>query len=263
MANWMIGVIWAKRYARGLSFCRSSRGMQAGERWPRHSAAGSNILRLQMGTHSELISVGTPLVGAGTPASSEAWQAAFATALPYQEFLARHGTTDQRARWDAFHARVTLTSEQGKLLAGFVRRMPVLVLAGAWCGDCVNQCPIFAHFAAASAAIDLRFLDRDARPDIAAHLKRRTACAGGGFFQRRLHASALLWRSNARCLPFSGSRPDRQQLLHRNRPSARRADRRRDSGLARSIRTRAVDPQALRPPAATARRLRFIRTLGE
>jgi hypothetical protein len=175
MANWMIGVIWAKRYARGLSFCRSCRGMQVGERWPRHSAGGSNILRLQMGTHSELMSVGTPLAGAGTPASSEAWQAAFAAALPYQEFLARHGTADQRARWDAFHARVTLTSEQGKLLAGFVRRMPVLVLAGAWCGDCVNQCPIFAHFAAASAAIDLRFLDRDARPDIAAHLK---VCGG-------------------------------------------------------------------------------------
>ena len=70
---------------------------------------------------------------------------------------------------------MTLTAEQGKLLAGFVRRMPVLVLAGAWCGDCVNQCPIFAHFAAATAAIDLRFLDRDARPDIAAHLK---VCGG-------------------------------------------------------------------------------------
>jgi hypothetical protein len=51
----------------------------------------------------------------------------------------------------------------------------VLVLAGAWCGDCVNQCPIFAHFAAAAPAIDLRFLDRDARPDIAAHLK---VCGG-------------------------------------------------------------------------------------
>ena len=87
-----------------------------------------------MGTHSELISVGTPLVGAGAPASSEAWQAAFAAALPYQEFLARHGTTDQRARWDAFHARVTLTSEQGKLLAGFVRRMPAgsPPSAGSW-----------------------------------------------------------------------------------------------------------------------------------
>ena len=82
---------------------------------------------------------------------------------------------DQRARWDGFHKQVTLTAAQKQLLAGFVRRMPVLVLAGAWCGDCVNQCPIFDHFASASPAIDLRFLDRDSRPDIAAHLK---VCGG-------------------------------------------------------------------------------------
>jgi hypothetical protein len=44
--------------------------------------------------------------------------------------------------------------------------MPVLCLCGAWCGDCINQCPAFDHFAAASSAIDLRFLDRDAKPDV-------------------------------------------------------------------------------------------------
>jgi thiol-disulfide isomerase/thioredoxin len=89
--------------------------------------------------------------------------------------LTRHGTPDQRSRWDAFHGRVSLTPVQTKVLSNFVRRMPVLVLAGAWCGDCVNQCPIFAHFATAAPSIDLRFLDRDARPDIAAHLK---VCGG-------------------------------------------------------------------------------------
>lgn len=113
--------------------------------------------------------------GAGLPPTPEAWRAAFAAALPYGGFLERHGNPDQRARWQAFHDRVSLTPAQRTLLGGFVRRMPVLVLAGAWCGDCVNQCPIFAHFAAASPAIDLRFLDRDARPDIAAHLK---VCGG-------------------------------------------------------------------------------------
>jgi thiol-disulfide isomerase/thioredoxin len=43
----------------------------------------------------------------------------------------------------------------------------VLVLAGAWCGDCVNQCPIFDHIASSTSMIDLRFLDRDARPEVA------------------------------------------------------------------------------------------------
>lgn len=124
------------------------------------------------------VSVSTParpLPGAGAPPTAEAWEAAFAAALPYAAFLDRHATADQRQRWDAAHATIALTPAQRSLLGGFVRRMPVLVLTGAWCGDCVNQCPIFAHFAAAAPVLDVRFLDRDALPDIAAHLK---VCGG-------------------------------------------------------------------------------------
>ncbi len=95
------------------------------------------------------------------------WPSAFDAALPYAAFLDRHATATQRPRWDAMHARIALEPGQVALLGGFARRMPVLVLAGAWCGDCVNQCSIFDHFARASAAIDLRFLDRDARPEVA------------------------------------------------------------------------------------------------
>ncbi len=93
------------------------------------------------------------------------WSAAFAQALPYAAFLDRHATPEQRHRWDASHARVALSAEQKTLLGGFRRAMPTLVLNGAWCGDCINQCPIFDHFAhAAGGAIDLRFLDRDEAP---------------------------------------------------------------------------------------------------
>jgi hypothetical protein len=63
-------------------------------------------------------------------------------------------------------ARFSLTAEQEKLLAGFTREMPVLCLAGAWCGDCINQCPAFDLFAQASSRIDIRFLDRDGTPDL-------------------------------------------------------------------------------------------------
>jgi hypothetical protein len=45
--------------------------------------------------------------------------------------------------------------------------MPVVCLCGAWCGNCINQCPAFDHFARASVAIDWRFLDRDARSEVA------------------------------------------------------------------------------------------------
>ena len=79
----------------------------------------------------------------------------------YNAFLEKYGTADQQSRWSAMHVRINLTREQKELLASFQREMKVLVMAGAWCGDCVEQCPIFDHFAAASANIQVRFVDRD------------------------------------------------------------------------------------------------------
>jgi thiol-disulfide isomerase/thioredoxin len=94
------------------------------------------------------------------------WSKVFAEALPYGSFLDRYATSSHRTRWDAMHGRFVLSSEQRTLLEGFTRRMPVLCLAGAWCGDCINQCPVFDQFARASKRIDLRFLDRDTMPQV-------------------------------------------------------------------------------------------------
>ena len=98
------------------------------------------------------------------------WSSAFAESLPYAAFLDKYAKPEQRVRWDAMHGRVTISAEQSRVLGGFVRAMPVLVLNGAWCGDCINQCPIFDHFAAASKVLDIKFLDRDARDDAKAAL---------------------------------------------------------------------------------------------
>jgi hypothetical protein len=94
------------------------------------------------------------------------WSNVFADALPYASLLDRYATPSQRSRWDAMHGRFALTAEHRSILGGFARRMPVLCLTGAWCGDCINQCPVFDHFARATTQIDLRFLDRDARPEV-------------------------------------------------------------------------------------------------
>ena len=59
------------------------------------------------------------------------WSSAFEAALPYTQFLDQFATPAQRGRWDAMHARVQLEPEQTTLLGGFVRRMPVIVMAGA------------------------------------------------------------------------------------------------------------------------------------
>jgi len=98
------------------------------------------------------------------------WQHVHKTALTYRSFLETYATPEQRRRWDALHAQVRLTDTQKTLLASFVRPMPVLCMAGAWCGDCVNQCPILDHFASVSSVIDLRFLDRDANENVRAAL---------------------------------------------------------------------------------------------
>jgi hypothetical protein len=95
----------------------------------------------------------------------------FKSGLAYDAFLDRYATPEQRRRWNDLHAAVKLTLEQRSLLESFVREMKVLVLAGAWCGDCVNQCPIWNHFAAASSRIQIRYFDRDDNPDLAAELQ--------------------------------------------------------------------------------------------
>ena len=91
--------------------------------------------------------------------------------LTYADFLARYANDGQKERWRKIHAAVTLTAAQKSLLASFQREMPVLCLAGAWCGDCINQCPIFEHFVAAASGIKVRYLDRDEHADVQRELQ--------------------------------------------------------------------------------------------
>jgi hypothetical protein len=49
--------------------------------------------------------------------------------------------------------------------------MKVACLTGAWCGDCVNQCPIFDHFARVNPLVMMRYFDRDTHADLSAELK--------------------------------------------------------------------------------------------
>src|SRR5688572_8584254 len=90
----------------------------------------------------------------------------FQTGLPYADFIERYATDVQKDRWRQVHGQVALTPDQKNLLASFTRKMPVLVLAGAWCGDCINQCPIYERFAAANPVIQTRYLDRDEHADV-------------------------------------------------------------------------------------------------
>ncbi len=95
--------------------------------------------------------------------------------LTYTEFLDRYATDEQRRKWDAFYTHVSLTDPQRETLARFTRDMNVLVLSGAWCGDCVNQCPIFEHFTQVNGRIQIRYFDRDDHPELTKELE---TCGG-------------------------------------------------------------------------------------
>lgn len=95
----------------------------------------------------------------------------FKAGLPLEDFLSTYATPTQQARWKDAHAAITLTDAQKKIVTAFVREMNVLVLAGAWCGDCSGQCPIFEHFAELAPTIQIRYLDRDVHADVQRELQ--------------------------------------------------------------------------------------------
>jgi hypothetical protein len=95
----------------------------------------------------------------------------FHAGLSYDDFLARYANEGQKQRWRQIHGQVALTPAQRELLSSFRRTLNVLCLAGAWCGDCINQCPIFEHFAGAAPVIHVRYLDRDDHADIQRELQ--------------------------------------------------------------------------------------------
>src|SRR6516165_8144354 len=92
-------------------------------------------------------------------------------ALPYDQFLSEFGTAGDRERWDRTRQAATLTDDQRTLLAAFTRQANVLVLAGAWCGDCAGQCPVFERFAEVTPVTKVRYIDRDEHADVQKELQ--------------------------------------------------------------------------------------------
>ena len=88
----------------------------------------------------------------------------------YAEYLNGSSPAYQE-RWREYEKRVSLTPEQSVTVQGFKRKMNVLVLSGAWCGDCARQGPMVRAIAEAASAIDLRFLDNRQNPELQGELR--------------------------------------------------------------------------------------------
>ena len=90
------------------------------------------------------------------------------SAQSYEAYL--ESDVKRAAPWRENDDRTELSDIQKTLLSGFVREMRVLVISGIWCGDCSAQGPMLGVIAKGSEKIDLRWRDRDAAPELSAHL---------------------------------------------------------------------------------------------
>lgn len=82
------------------------------------------------------------------------------------DFLAKYGSATHQNRWKATTEAVIITPQQRSLLTSFKREMNLMVLAGAWCGDCSSQCPILDCFATVTPLIRVRYLDNADHADV-------------------------------------------------------------------------------------------------
>ena len=186
------------------------------------------------------------------------WSKVFAEALPYGSFLDRYAGPGQRSRWDAMHGRFALSGEQ--------RRSSAASRGGCRCSACAGRGAATASTSARTSiisrgrrrAIDLRFLDRDIKPEV-----REELSINGG---HRVPVVVFLSEDG-----FEVSRYGERTLSTYRRMAAeylgpscptgvvaagRRGGRRGHRRLARRVRTRPAHPPPLAPAAGDARGLR-------
>lgn len=94
----------------------------------------------------------------------------FGRSVSYDEHVAS-GKEHQIARWRAHEVAVRLDDAQRALVVGFTRRMNLLCLSGAWCGDCARIGPVLRAVAELNPLLSLRFLDRDSNPELRDQLR--------------------------------------------------------------------------------------------
>ena len=100
---------------------------------------------------------------------ADAWRRAHAAGVAWTEYLSAERA--RTAGWTAHIEAARTTEAQKALLGSFTRRMNVLVLTGAWCGDCAAQCPMLAAIGAACPVADVRFLEQASHVQLAERLR--------------------------------------------------------------------------------------------
>lgn len=101
---------------------------------------------------------------------SQFWQREFSQALSYSDFL-QQAEKVHRQRWEDYGTRIVLPAEGQKRVQSFQRSMHVLLLVGAWCGDCARQGPMIQAIARHNELLNVRFIDNQASPALRDELR--------------------------------------------------------------------------------------------
>lgn len=89
----------------------------------------------------------------------EFWRTQFEAASPMRSYL-NAGKEPHKTKWETMANHVGLSYEQQQRAGTFRRTMPILVLSGIWCGDCVRQGPILQAITDASPGLELRLAEQ-------------------------------------------------------------------------------------------------------
>jgi thiol-disulfide isomerase/thioredoxin len=94
----------------------------------------------------------------------------FSRGIPYLEYI-HSGTPQDEKKWSEMESRIQLSPSQKMRVEAWKREMPVLVLSGIWCGDCVRQGPMFHAIEQANARVQFRFIESKPNPDLQEELR--------------------------------------------------------------------------------------------
>jgi hypothetical protein len=118
------------------------------------------------------------------------WSEVLAVSLSYDDYLQQYGSEIDRDKWQRSLDATPLADDQIALLGSFRRRMTLLCMAGAWCGDCVEHVPILQRFTNHCPLITLRLIDRDAHEALKSAL---TICGSARVPQTVVLSEDDLW----------------------------------------------------------------------
>jgi hypothetical protein len=100
------------------------------------------------------------------------WKKAYETALEYEKYLDQAPSVLAQRWRDKAGAIPPLGDTQRQRLKGYHRSLHVLMVCGAWCGDCMRQGPIIKRIVdGCDDGVTLRMMDRDANPQVRDELR--------------------------------------------------------------------------------------------